>query len=154
MPCAITITKTRFLSAQAQAPKAAVEFDQAINYVNKIKVMLGPVSSFENPALPCVSWKRNLEESWGPLLKDVALTRHYYFVDAAVWHISDRSMRLSHTMFDAADPLRHRRARVQGLLGDTQFVQEGPEDDWKRLRRGKSALKSVWIEILTGYDAA
>lgn len=57
---------------------------------------------------------------------------------------------LSDTTLDAADPLRHRRARVQGLPGDTQFVQEGPEDDWKRLRRGKSALKFKWIEIFTG----
>lgn len=51
VPSAITITKSQLLSAQAQAPKAAVEFDQAINYVNKIKVMHGPDLSFEKPCL-------------------------------------------------------------------------------------------------------
>jgi histone deacetylase complex regulatory component SIN3 len=38
--CAITIAEKVSEGAQAQAPKAAVEFDQAINYVNKIKVRL------------------------------------------------------------------------------------------------------------------
>ncbi len=57
VPFVITIAETACEGAQAQAPKAAVEFDQAINYVNKIKVREAQLRRSGNPAVPCVSWK-------------------------------------------------------------------------------------------------
>ena len=111
-------------SSVCAQPKAAVEFDQAINYVNKIKVR--PWQKLRRPRLKTPGLMGAAAQHPNPPRAESS--------GDAMQNLSRCALVTCSCCASAcADPFRHRRARVQGVPGDPQHVPEGPEDHRQRV---------------------